>query len=92
MNKTTLGKCSKHRHIREFKLGDKVRLVCLGGRDFKCEFPSLGYVDVVSYVGSLTKPIYPAQSQVHWGGLVGLDMPCGHWHYFSPRALEMLTQ
>ena len=91
-----VGRCSKHRKMREFKDGDRVRIVCTGGfsgSDGSCRstIGAEGSVLHLSPLGSCQ--IYKDGLEQIWGGLILVHhLPCGHHHYFSPRALEIITQ
>lgn len=86
---TNLGRCSKHRHIREFKVGDLVRVVCIAGRPTPNIFlGDMGTVVVVSpYYGE--DVLYKVGLEEKWGGLIQIKPG---YNYFSPRALEIINQ
>jgi hypothetical protein len=82
------GKCSKYRHANEFNLGDRVRVVCTGGR----EFFNGSHLGMEGMIGGkdISAPEY---SMAHCKGgalIVQLPCHCGYRHYLFPRALEKI--
>ena len=48
--KKNIGRCSNHRLASDFKVGDRVKVVCTGGRKWICEKDHLGAEFVVDRV------------------------------------------
>lgn len=85
-----IGRCSNHRLASDFKVGDRVRVVCTGGRKWVCGKDHLGAEFVVDRV-LLTDTDYESNYNLGFVILVGeliCDAGRGHYHRFLPRALE----
>lgn len=83
------GKCSKHRKCSEFKSGDRVKIVCSGGRNFgSCAH--FGQIGQITHSSETAEPYYGVENQTRWGGLVCVKFEGCYGHYFSPRALEKI--
>jgi len=86
------GHCSKHRNAKDFKKGDKVRLVCTGGRPWKCGADHLNEEFLVRDVSrEPTDHSYDIgyRDVVHLG--YSSKPGCTYWHEVLPRALEKIN-
>ena len=92
---TNLGRCSKHRHIREFKEGDKVRILTWAGRrkpNSTCEDGDIGVVAFAApFREAQQVDIYERSKERIWGGTVAVKFGSGIY-YLSPRAMEKISQ
>jgi hypothetical protein len=85
-----IGRCSNHRLASDFKVGDRVRVVCTGGRKWVCGIDHLGNEFVVDRI-LLTDTI--ANYNLGFVMLVGeliCDAGGTYYHRFLPRALEIV--
>ncbi len=90
MSTPYLGKCSKHRHIREFSVGDKIRVVCEGGRTYA---PPLGSTGSIVEILPPGQGVYAYALEIRWGGLARVYVGSrGNHYYLSPRAMEKISQ
>jgi len=83
-------RCSKHGHIKEFAIGDRVRLVCTGGRDVCAEIGAVG--SVLEFIQPSQSVIYNDELRFKWGGLLRVSFDNGRHssNHISPRALEKI--
>lgn len=84
------GKCSKHRKASEFSKGDRVRIVCVGGRAFSGLCKHLSEIGEVIGIYSRKTGFGIYEDTALNGGVIDVGFckeGCGG-HYFVPRALE----
>jgi hypothetical protein len=84
---SSIGRCSKHRKVSEFEVGNRVRVVCIGGRKFeRCNH--LDEIGTINQINNDPTFYYGSENQKRWGGVVSVQFEGCAGHYFSPRALE----
>lgn len=89
-----IGHCSNHRLASDFKVGDRVKVVCMGGRKWACRKDHLGNEFVVDRI-LLTDTNHCDNYNLGFVMLVG-ELICDaggsgtYYHRFLPRALEIV--